>query len=124
MISERERRLLFSVTRKDFEMQVFRSGGKGGQNQNKVNSGVRLIHHPSGARGEARDSRDQPQNKRAAFERLLQTKEWKGWHKAECARRLGQTALIEKSVEDGLRPENLRVEVQTADGWKREQVPA
>jgi protein subunit release factor A len=113
-----ERRLLFSVTRKDFEMQVFRSGGKGGQNQNKVNSGVRLIHHPSGARGEARDSRDQPQNKRSAFERLLQTKEWKGWHRAECARRLGQTALVEQAVEDGLRPENLRVEVQTAEGWR------
>ena len=110
--------LLFSVTKKDFEMQVFRSGGKGGQNQNKVSSGVRLIHRASGARGEARDSRDQPQNKRAAFERLLQTKEWKAWHAAECARRLGQESLAEQAVEDAMRPENIRVEVQTEHGWQ------
>lgn len=51
------RTLLFSVSANDCEMQTFRSGGKGGQHQNKVSSGVRFIHVPSGARGEARDAR-------------------------------------------------------------------
>jgi len=108
---EKERKLLFSVTRKDFEVQVFRSGGKGGQNQNKVNSGVRLIHRASGARGEARDSRDQLHNKRAAFLRLLETKEWKSWHQLECARRIGRARSAEDWVEEQMRPENLRIEV-------------
>jgi protein subunit release factor B len=109
--------LLFSVTRKDFEMQVFRSGGKGGQNQNKVSSGVRLIHRASGARGEARDSRDQFQNKQSAFRRLLQTKEWKAWHMAECARRLGQDAAAREAADRGMEPANLRVEVQENGRW-------
>lgn len=64
------RQLMFSVTVKDCEVQTFRSGGKGGQNQNKRDTGVRIIHHPSGARGEARDERSQLQNKRLAFKRM------------------------------------------------------
>jgi protein subunit release factor B len=64
------RQLMFSVTLKDCEVQTFRSGGKGGQNQNKRDTGVRIIHHPSGARGEARDERSQLQNKRLAFKRM------------------------------------------------------
>ena len=64
------RQLMFSVTMKDCELQTFRCGGKGGQNQNKRDTGVRIIHHPSGARGEARDERSQLQNKRLAFKRM------------------------------------------------------
>lgn len=84
------RRLLFSVTKKDLVRQTFRSGGKGGQNQNKVESGVRFIHEPSGARGEARDSRDQKTNERSAFERLVASQKFQTWHKIECARRMNQ----------------------------------
>lgn len=109
-----EKKLLFSVTMKDLEMQTFRSGGKGGQNQNKVNSGVRLIHHASGARGEARDSRHQLENKRAAFLRLVESKEFKAWHKLETAKRLGLLKDIEREVEqrveEQMKPENLKIE--------------
>ena len=55
-------------------MQHFRSGGKGGQNQNKRDTGTRVIHHPSGARGESREERSQLQNKRAAFKRMVESK--------------------------------------------------
>lgn len=65
-----ERTLLFSVTLADCEVQTFRAGGKGGQNQNKRDTGVRIIHRASGARGEARDERSQLQNKRLAFKRM------------------------------------------------------
>lgn len=66
-----ERELAFSVTIHDCEVQTFRAGGKGGQNQNKRDTGVRVIHHPSGARGESREERSQLQNKRAAFKRMV-----------------------------------------------------
>jgi protein subunit release factor A len=69
------------VTPKDCRVDTFRSGGKGGQNQNKVESGVRYTHEPSGAVGEARDSRDQLRNRRSAFERMTQTKEFVQWVK-------------------------------------------
>lgn len=65
---------ILSVTIHDCEVQTFRSGGKGGQNQNKRDTGVRVIHHPSGARGEARDQRSQLQNKKSAFRRMAQSK--------------------------------------------------
>jgi len=107
----KEKRLLFSLTAKDFEVQTFRSGGKGGQHQNKTESGVRIIHHASGARGEARDSRDQHQNKKNAFLRLVNTPEFKKWHKFESARRLGQINDIEKVVENAMKSENLKVEM-------------
>lgn len=51
--------LAFSVTIKDCTVQTFRSGGKGGQNQNKRDTGVRIIHRPSGAVGESRQHRTQ-----------------------------------------------------------------
>lgn len=83
---------------------------------------MRLIHRASGARGEGREFREQLQNKRAAFKRLLETDAWKRWHRAEVARRLGQTALLDADVDGQMRPENLRVEVQTAHGWIEESM--
>lgn len=63
---ETGRRRILSVTIKDCEVQTFRCGGKGGQNVNKRDTGVRIIHPPSGARGEGRDERSQWMNKKLA----------------------------------------------------------
>lgn len=68
-----ERRKVLSITIKDCEVQTFRSGGPGGQNQNKRDTGVRIIHPPSGARGESREFRTQPENKKAAWMRMVKS---------------------------------------------------
>ena len=68
-----ERHRILSVTIHDCEVQHFRSGGKGGQNQNKRDTGTRIIHRASGARGEARDERSQLQNKKLAFRRMAES---------------------------------------------------
>jgi protein subunit release factor B len=109
------KKLLFSITAKDFRWDTFRSGGKGGQNQNKVESGVRCVHIASGAVGEARDSRHQIQNRRAAFDRCINKDEFRNWHKAECARRLNQPKVktekeIQTYLDEQMRPENLKIE--------------
>lgn len=108
--------LLVSVTKDDFELQTFRAGGKGGQGQNKRSTGVRLIHKASGARGEARDERSFDQNRKNAFLRLVETKEFKAWLKIETARKLGQLVEIEEQVKRAMDPKNIRVEIQDEKG--------
>lgn len=78
------------VTHKDCRVDTFRSGGKGGQNQNKVESGVRVVHEASGAVGEARDSRDQLRNRRTAFERMAKSAEFLAWAKVMLSEILGR----------------------------------
>lgn len=51
-------------------VETFRSGGPGGQHQNTTESGVRLVHLPTGARATARDERSQHRNRTLALERL------------------------------------------------------
>ena len=46
----------------DLERQTFRSGGPGGQHQNKTESGVRFIHLPTGLAAESRTERSQHKN--------------------------------------------------------------
>ena len=71
-----DRERILSVTIHDCEVQHFRSGGKGGQNQNKRDTGTRVIHRPSGGRGESREERSQLQNKRKAFVRMFESREF------------------------------------------------
>ena len=51
-------------------VETFRAGGKGGQHQNKTESGVRLVHGPTGLRATSRSERSQHRNKLIALERL------------------------------------------------------
>lgn len=107
---------LFSVSIKDCEVQTFRSGGKGGQNQNKVESGVRILHRPSGAVGESREHREQLQNKRAAFRRLAQSKMFTAWA-LQKARELEGYKTIERIVDDLMAPENIKTEILVDQKW-------
>jgi len=51
-------------------VETFRSGGPGGQHQNTTESGVRLVHLPSGVRASAREERSQHRNRSIALKRL------------------------------------------------------
>jgi len=111
------RQLLFSITAKDFRVDTFRSGGKGGQNQNKTESGVRIVHTESGAVGECRETPSQHQNKRTAFRRLTESKKFKAWHAIRCSE-LMSVKTPEERLEEQMRPGNLRVEVKDdKDKW-------
>lgn len=103
-----------SVTIHDCEVQHFRSGGKGGQNQNKRDTGTRVIHHPSGARGESREERSQLQNKRAAFRRMVDAPAFQLWLRIQT----GRLAAAEAAVADMRIPdEDIRIEVRRAGRW-------
>jgi protein subunit release factor A len=51
-------------------VETFTAGGPGGQHQNRTESGVRLVHLPTGVRATARNERSQHRNKSLALERL------------------------------------------------------
>ena len=110
-----KRELLFSVSIDDCEVQAFRGSGPGGQKRNKTSSAIRVIHHPSGARGEAREAREQHINKRNAFLRMVETKEFKVWHKLTTVRLCGQPS-IEKLVDEAMKPENIKLEIKDDNG--------
>lgn len=73
------RQRVLSVTLADCRVDTFRSGGNGGQNQNTRDTGVRIVHPPSGAVGESREERSQLQNKKTAFKRMAGHPRFKLW---------------------------------------------
>lgn len=59
------------INESDIVYETCRSGGKGGQNVNKVETSVRAIHTPSGLSVKCSDERSQLRNRTLARERLL-----------------------------------------------------
>lgn len=55
---------------KEYRIEKFHCGGKGGQNVNKVETGVRIIHIPTGLVSQSTEERSQFQNKQRAMEKL------------------------------------------------------
>ena len=104
---------VLSVTLADCDVETKRGSGKGGQNRNKRDTAVRIVHRASGAVGESQEERSQPQNKRTAFRRMAETPRFQIWLK----RQLGREELIKAQVERDMWPVNIKTEVQEAGRW-------
>ena len=55
---------------RDCDIEFVIAGGPGGQHRNKVETGVRLTHRPTGITLTATERRSQHANREAAFERM------------------------------------------------------
>ena len=54
----------------EYRIEKFHCGGKGGQNVNKVETGVRIVHIPTGIVTQSTEERSQLQNRQRAMERM------------------------------------------------------
>ncbi|HOX97355.1 MAG TPA: peptide chain release factor 2 [bacterium] len=76
----------FQIPEKEIRVEVFRSGGAGGQSVNTTDSAVRMVHVPTGISVACQNERSQLQN-RAMAENLLKSRVFYFYKKQEEAER-------------------------------------
>lgn len=111
--------LLFSVTKKDFDITWFSGTGNGGQNRNNRHKCCRIQHKESGAIGTGQEERSREQNQKNAFNRLVESKKFQTWLKIKTAEASMDKEKIREEinriVDESMKEYNLKVEYYTPE---------
>lgn len=113
--------LLFSLTKKDFEITYFSGSGAGGQHRNKHMNCVRIKHKDSGIMSTCQEHKSLEQNKKTAFERLVKDEKFKIWIRSKAGEKILESSSEKSRVEDILQemmsPVNLKIEIEKDGEW-------
>ena len=101
--------LLFSITKKDFNIDWYNGSGAGGQGRNKLKQCCRLTHIASGAMSTGQSSKSRVANQKEAFKGVMEHPKFKMWYNTQVMEHLSQETTEER-VEKSMKPENIKVE--------------
>lgn len=112
------KKVLFSLTRKDFEFDFFNGTGNGGQYRNKHANCCRCKHPASGAVGQSQEFRSLEQNKQMAFRRCAESEVFKKWVKLKASEIDSDKASIDEIVDKEIK--QAKVEIREKGKWVNE----
>lgn len=103
---------IMTIKAKDFDWDFVRGSGKGGQKKNKTCSAVRCTHRPSGAAAWCENGRSQIHNRREAFKKCANSKQFRNWLRIEVSRQTRDTRDdLEKQVDALMADKFLKIEI-------------
>lgn len=105
-----KKELLFSITKKDFDISWFSGKGAGGQHRNKHQNCCRIKHRDSGASGTGQSEKSQIQNKKQAFLNCINSNKFQIYLRQRIGTETISTLDLEKQVEELIKEENLLIE--------------
>ena len=104
------RKLIFSITKKDFEITYFSGKGAGGMHRNKHKNCVRIKHKITGIITTGQDERSLKPNQKNAFIRMTKHPKFQLYLKKRASGEMMDEYEIDKIVDEMMEEENLKIE--------------
>ena len=104
------KKLLFSITKKDFTITWFSGTGAGGQYRNKHQNCCRIKHKDSGVIGTGQSNRTQIANQKEAFKSLTNNSQFKLWLNRKIFEIDLDQEELNRKVDEAIKEENIKIE--------------